>query len=172
MEQNEFKPEMVSRRSELIAWVSALAVNGIWLLLVIFNLSMSFWLPILGIPLLLIAIGMSLGNWMDRRTILKINTDNIYFSNGLRHVLLNWEEIQEVRVLPAQWGEKVQVFGEQSYFGFHTLGEVRANGKVLGRTGFMDGSRILKQILEHTGLSEVKQVELGDKQEGYYYSRQ
>jgi hypothetical protein len=172
MEQNEFKPELVSRRSELIAWGSALIVNGAWLLLILFDQSMSFWLLILGIPLLLIAIGMSLANWMDHRTILNLDVDAIYFSNGLRNVTLNWEEIQEVRVLPAQWGEKVQVFDKQSYFGFHTLGEVRANGKVLGRTGFMEGDQILKRILEKSGLNESQQVELNDQQEGYYYSRQ
>jgi hypothetical protein len=87
-------------------------------------------------------------------------------------VQLKWQEIQEVRVLPAQWGKKVQVFGERSYFGFHTLGEVSANGKVLGRTGFVDGDRVLEQILDRAALSEVKQVEAGGQQEGYYYSRE
>ena len=76
-----------------------------------------------------------------------------------------------MRVLPAQWGEKVQVFGEEAYFGFHTLGEVTANGRVLGRTGFVKGDQILEHVLEKSGLSESKQIELGDQQEGYYYSR-
>jgi uncharacterized membrane protein len=172
LEKSEFKPELVSRRSELIAWGSAVVVNGAWLLLIVFNQSMSFWLPILGIPLLLIAIGISLGNWMDRKTIIKQDEKGIYFSNGLRHADLSWDEIKEVRILPAQWGEKVQVFGEEVYFAFHTLGEVKSNGRVLGRTGFKDGDRILKHILDKSGLSESQQVDLGDQQEGYYYSRQ
>lgn len=170
--RDEFRPELVSRRSELIAWGTAILVNGAWLLLLIFNQSLSFWLPILGIPLLLIAIGMSLGNWIDRKTKLKLEVEGVYFSNGLRHVSLNWDEIKEVRVLPAQWGEKVQVFGEESYFAFHTLGEVKSNGRVLGRTGFIEGEQILEHILDKSGLSESKQIELGDQQEGYYYSRQ
>ena len=172
LEKSEFKPELVSRRSELIAWGSAVVVNGAWLLLIVFNQSMSFWLPILGIPLLLIAIGISLGNWMDRKTIIKQDEKGIYFSNGLRHADLSWDEIKEVRILPAQWGEKVQVFGEDVYFAFHTLGEVKSNGRVLGRTGFKDGDRFLKHILDESGLSESQQVDLGDQQEGYYYSRQ
>ena len=171
-EKREFHPELVSRRSEAIAWGSAIVVNGAWLLLILFNQSMSFWLPILGIPLLLIAIGISLGNWMDRKTVLNLDVNGVYFSNGLRHADLSWNEIKEVRVLPAQWGEKVQVFGEKVYFAFHTLGEVTSNGKVLGRTGFLDGDLILAQILAKSGLSESKQVDLGDQQEGYYYSRQ
>jgi hypothetical protein len=166
-----FRPELVSRRSELIAWISALLVNGAWIVLLLLGQSLSFWLPILGIPLILIAFGMSLGNWMDRHTFLKFDLDGVSFSNGLRNVQLEWPDIQEVRVLPAQWGQKVQVFGEKSYFGFHTLGEVTANGRVLGRTGFVDGERVLEQILERAMLGEIKQVELGNQQEGYYYSR-
>ena len=81
-ERNEFKPELVSRRSELIAWGSAIVVNGAWLLLLMFNQSLSFWLPILGVPLLLIAIGMSLGNWMDRKTKLRLEVEGVYLSNG------------------------------------------------------------------------------------------
>ena len=171
-ERQEYNSELVSRRSELIAWGSAILVNGTWLLLILFGQPFSFWLPILGIPLILIAAGMSLGNWMDRHTVLKLDFESIFFSNGLRHVQLKWQEIQEVRVLPAQWEKKVQVFSERSYFGFHTLGEVRANGKVLGRTGFVDGDRVLEQILDRAALSEVKQVEVGGLQEGYYYSRE
>ncbi len=147
-------------------------VNGTWILLIFFGQSLSFWLLILGIPLILIAAGMSLGNWMDRHTVLKLDSESIFFSNGLRHVQLKWQEIQEVRVLPAQWGKKVQVFSERSYFGFHTLGEVRANGKVVGRTGFVGGERVLEQILDRAVLSDVKQVEVGGEQEGYYYSRE
>jgi hypothetical protein len=168
----EYSPELSSRRSEFIAWGSAILVNSSWILLIIFNQQMSFWLPLLGIPLLLVSLGMSLANWMDRHTKIFLDSDGIYFSNGLRHVQLKWQEIQEVRVLPAQWGKKVQVFGGRSYFGFHTLGEVRAHGNVLGRTGFVDGEQILKEILNEALLSEVRQVEVGGQLEGYYYSRE
>ena len=172
MKKPEFRPEVVSRRSKFIAWGSAIVVNGTWILLVVFNQAVSFWLLLLGIPLLLVALGMSLANWMDRRTLIRLHEDGISFSNGLRKVDLSGEEIKEVRVRPAQWGQKVQVLGEDAYFAFHTLGEVTSNGRLLGRTGFQDGDWILKQILDETGLIESKQVDLGDHQEGYYYSRQ
>jgi hypothetical protein len=167
-----FKPELISRRGELIAWGSAVLVNGTWILLIFFEQPLSFWLPVLGIPLLLIAAGISLSNWMDRHATMKLDMDGIYFSNGLRRVQLKWFEIKEVRVLPAQWGKKVQVFGERSYFGYHTLGEVETNGKVLSRTGFADGERILEQIINRAELRETKQIEVGSQQEGYYYTRE
>ncbi len=172
IESQVYSPELAPRRSEFIVWSSALLVNGSWILLVIFGQKMSLWLLLLGIPLFLIALGISLANWMDRHTKLSIDSDGIYFSNSLRRVQLKWQEIQEVRVLPAQWGKKVQVFGDRSYFGFHTLGEVQAHGKILGRTGFMDGERMLRQILDGASLSEVRQVDVGGQLEGYYYSRE
>lgn len=171
LHKSGYKPEQSSRKGELIAWAGAILVNGAWLLLIFFNQPISYWLPILGIPLLLVALGMSLANWIDRKTFLWFDDAGIHFYNGLRSVNLQWDEIQEVRVLPAQWGEKVQVFGDQVYFGFHTLGEVRSNGKLLGRTGFVDGDRILEHILEESGLSENPQLQLGDLEGGYYYSR-
>ncbi len=172
LQQQVFKPELASRRGELTAWGSAVLVNGTWILLLSIDQPLSFWLPILGIPFLLIAAGISLANWMDRHTLLKLDKESIYFSNGLRRVQLLWFEIKEVRVLPAQWGKKVQVFGERSYFGFHTLGEVKAHGKVLSRTGFVDGERVLEQIINQAELRETKQIEAGSQQEGYYYSRE
>jgi hypothetical protein len=167
-----FKPELVSRRSELIAWITAVLVNGTWIVLLILGQPLSFWLLILGIPLIIIAFGMSLSNWMDRHTFLELGLEGVTFNNGLRSLKLTWPEIQEVRVLPAQWGQKVQVFGEKSYFGFQTLGVVKANGRVVGRTGFADGERALTQILDKAELRKTKQIELGNQQEGYYYSRE
>ena len=171
-DEQVFKPELGSRRGELIAWSSAVLVNGTWILLLFLGQSLSFWLLILGIPLLIVAFGISLGNWMDRHTFLKIDSQGIAFSNGLRNEQLDWKEVQEVRVLPAQWGKKVQVFGKNSYFGFHTLGEVEAYGRILGRTGFVEGEHVLEQILERAELREIKQIDIGNQQEGYYYSRE
>ncbi len=171
-ERQEFRPELVSRRSELIVWGSALLVDGVWILLILIGQPFSFWLPILGLPLTLVALGISLSNWMDRHTIIKLAEHGISFSNGLRHTSLQWNEVQEVRVLPAQWGKKAQVFGERVYFGFHTLGEVTAHGRSFGRTGFVEGDFILQIILDKAGLSAVKHFDVGGQQEGYYYSRE
>lgn len=168
-DSQEFHPELVSRRGELIAWGSALLVNGAWIILILSPQKVTLWVPILAVPLTLVAFGISLGNWMDRHTIIKMCLEDIYYSNGLRRVRLQWHDIQEVRVLPAQWGKKIQVFGNQSYFGFHTIAKVKVDGRELGRTGFRDGDLILIELLERAKLVVMEDNNSGNQSEGYYY---
>jgi hypothetical protein len=170
-EDRKFHPEPISRRGETIAWGSALLIDGVWMLLVLAGQPVTLWIPILALPLTLIAVVMSLGNWIERRTTIEINQKGIYFSNGFRRVRLQWEEIMDVRVLPGKWGNKVQVFGKNSYFGFHTLGEVMVDGRELGRTGFSDGDLILQEIVDKSNLIAVQDVDDGSREEGYYYIR-
>jgi hypothetical protein len=168
----EYRPELIPRRGEAIAWLGTLIVAVAIAILVITGNRVSFWLLILGVPLALVSIGISLGNWMDRHTVMQLSEQGVHYRNGLRRVEFGWNEIQELRVLPAQWGKKVQVFGENAYFGFHTLGEVSAHGRSLGRTGFKEGEQIMRTILDKADLKLVQQVEVSDTQEGYYYTRQ
>ena len=155
----------------MVAWGSALLIDGVWMLLVLAGQPVTLWIPILALPLTLIAVVMSLGNWMERRTTIEISQKGINFSNGFRRVRLQWEEIIDVRVLPGQWGNKVQVFGKNSYFGFHTLGEVKVDGRKLGSTGFSNGDLILEEILDKANMITVQNVDDGSREEGYYYIR-
>lgn len=83
----------------------------------------------------------------------RLEEKGISFHNGLRHVHLQWEQIQRVNVIPSNWGKKIQVIADHAYFEFRTLGQVEAQGKTLGRFGFEQGDRILNQILEKSHLS-------------------
>jgi hypothetical protein len=167
----EFRPELISRRGELIAWGSALLVGGAWFVLRHSAGFASRLVPILAVPLLIAALSISLGNWMDRHTQLRLDPQGVSFTNGLRHVQLKWEQIQQVRVMPAAWGKKIQVFGERAYFAFFTLGEVKAQGRVLGRTGIAAGEFALQRILESAHLHEVHSLSPDQGQEGNYYVR-
>ena len=171
-ESKEYRPELIPRRGEAIAWLGTLMVGAALAILIVSGNQVSFWLLILGVPLALVATGISLGNWMDRHTVLRVSSLGINFRNGLRRVEFGWHDLQEVRVLPAQWGKKVQVFGERAYFGFHTLGEVSAHGKPLGRTGFKEGEQILNMILDRSDLKLVQQDDVGETRESYYYARE
>lgn len=164
-ETREFRPELLPRRGEWTAWALALAASAGMLLL---NRSgyIPAWAWIFWIFLLFSSVSISLGNWIDRNTIIRLEADGICFENGLRRVRLSWDEVQKVAVLPARWGRAVQVIGEKSHFGFKTLGEVQFQGEVRGRTGFSDGQRILDVILRATGLVLVE-----ESNNAYYYTR-
>ena len=167
----DFKPELISRRGEWIAWLGCMIVGAAWLILAVFDQGVNLLISIVFILLFLVAASISLGNWMDRKTRLSLGPDGVAYHNGLRSVSLNWAEIQEVRVLPAPWGRKVQVLGEKVYFGFSTLGEVKANDRIIGRTGFADGETILQRIIANAHLKNVQPAEVGLPENSDYYAR-
>jgi len=164
-ETQEFRPELLSRRGEGTAWALALVASvGMWLLNR--NGYIPSWAWIFWAFLFFSGISISLGNWLDRNTVIWLRADGIRFENGLRQVRLSWSEVQKVAVLPARIGKSVQVIGEKSHFGFKTLGEVQFQGEVRGRTGFPDGQKILDVILCETGLVLVE-----ESNNAYYYAR-
>ena len=163
----EYRPELLSRRGEYIAWGTALAVIVAWVILYLTRTPVFSGLRFLAILLALSGVAISLGNWMDRRTILRIEPDGVWFDNGLRQVSLHWSEIRQVQVYPSAWGKKVRVTGEKTHFDFRTLGEVILKGEVKGRMGFEQGEEILRHILENTRLKLVPSPENGS-----YYARE
>ena len=165
-DRKEYKPELIPRRGELVAWALCLMIAAPWLGMRLYGVRLPFILPLLGGVLLLAALSISLGNWMDRHTSLRIDPDGLAFHNGLRDVQLRWDQVKEVRVNPSSWSKKVWVIGDQARFDFNTLGEVKYRGELKGRTGFVDGEGILRQIVLNSGLEIVDQ--LGDS---YTYAR-
>jgi hypothetical protein len=162
----EYRPLLIPRRGEMIAWVSTILVVVIAVVLSLQNEAVGWLLWLLGVLLLFSALLISLSNWVDRRTIIRIQPDGIEYQNGLRHISLGWEQVQGLRVQPNQWGKRVQVIGDGTSFTFRTLGEVRMRGKLQGRMGFAQGDEILRQVVSNSGL-RVTGREDGER----YYSR-
>ena len=160
-EMREFQPVLVSRRGEITAWVLFLVVGAVWLVLLTLHQRVAIAVPLLAGFLCFAASSISLGNWMDRHTRLRLDSAGIEYQNGLRHVVLQWEQVREVQVSPAPWGKRVRVVADKSYFDFHTLGEVKYLGDVKGRIGFVDGQEILGQIIAESHLRVVDQQEGG-----------
>ena len=166
MLNKELHPELISRRGELNAWAFALVVSAA---LGIMRFSMGeipsvawvFW----GF-LLFAALSTSLGNWMDRGTVMSLNDSGIAFENGIRQVALSWSDVKKVNVIPARWGKNIQVIGDESHFEFRTLGEIQYQGEIRGRLGFAEGDEVLKEILKKTNLRLEK-----EEKGSYYYSR-
>ncbi|MGD8404540.1 MAG: hypothetical protein PVJ21_12830 [Anaerolineales bacterium] len=164
-EKGEFRPELISRRGEWTAWGLALAASlGMWIL----NRSgyIPVWAWVFWAFLLFSGVSISLGNWLDRNSVIRLEADGIRFENGLRKVWLSWPKVQRVAVLPSRWGKSVQVIGENSHFNFKTLGKVEFQGEIRGRTGFPDGQKILDVILREAGLELVE-----ESNNAYYYAR-
>ncbi len=174
----EFHPEQIPRSGERNAWlITALAVAA-WFVLLWRADTLSWVGLFIVLFLLFAALSISLGNWMDRHTVLTLGGNQITYNNGIRDLALSWDQVQEVRISPNRWGERVQVLGFDEAkpskgqsacnvgFVFHTLGEVAYQGKMQGRTGFKQGQFILNQILELSSLEEKS-----NDQQGRYYAR-
>lgn len=175
IKSHEYYPVLVSRRGELIAWASTLVVSLAWLVLSRSGEPIPFAVPLMVALLLLAALSISLGNWMDRQTSITMDSERITFRNGLRNVQIRWNKIKQVRVLPSNWGEKIQVIGERSHFEFRTLGEIKVHGEVKGRMGFSEGGVILDRILTSANLKPVgrlSQENTAQKQNPHYYERE
>ena len=162
-EMQEITPELISRRGESNAWmltgvVSAAMAIMYWKLESIPVAAWIFWAL-----LLFSGLSISLGNWVERKTIMQIGADGIMFQNGLRNVDMSWHEVKKVNVLPLRWGKSVQVIGESAHFEFRTLGEVEFQGESRGRLGFVQGEDVLAQILKSSS------VVLQKEEKGAYY---
>lgn len=166
VENQEFTPERMSRRGEYTAWGMALLTAGAWIILDLASRPLPGGFRTLAVFLVVLALGISLSNWMDRRTSLQLGPEGVHFNNGLRNVTLDWGDIRRVEVLPGGWGKKVRVIGSSAYFEFRTLGEVRVQGDVKGRMGFPEGDKILQTILQKGGLHLVEETSGGAR----YYS--
>lgn len=168
----EYRPMVASRRGERIAWLSTSLVVSAWALFVVTEARVNLPLTIVAGLLGSVALGISLSNWMDRKTRIVLSQKGLHFQNGLRNVVITWREIRQVRVLPAIWGKKVQVFADNAYFGFNTQGEVKAYGKIVTQTGFAQGDQIVQQILERAHLNRVQTLDAGLGISGYAYTRE
>ena len=164
-EIREFHPELLSRRGEWTAWGLVLAASvGMWFLKR--DGYIPLWAWFFWAFLLFSGVSISLGNWLDRSTVIRYDESGISFEHRLRHVRLGWHEIQTVAVLPTRWGKSVQVIGEKSHFSFKTLGTVEFQGEVRGRTGFAEGQAILDAILRKSDFVLVE-----ESNNAYYYAR-
>jgi hypothetical protein len=147
----EYRPELLSRRGEWLAWFAGIGlVAGLILAGERYGrLPVSYW--VFAGLMIFLAISISLGNWMDRRSVIHVNSDGIAFENGLRSVSMHWSEIRSVVVSPTRMGKRVQVEAVRSHFEFKTMWRSSLIGQEM-RTGFPGGQLILETILRESGL--------------------
>jgi hypothetical protein len=156
-ETKTYTPELLSRRGEITAWsLAVVAALGLYFLAL--RQPIPFWAWFFVFFLTLSAASITLGNWVDRKTFIRVENDGVVFENGLRKARLAWADIREVRTAPARWGISVQVLGERTHFAFSTLGEMQFQGQVRGRTGFVEGKQIFDEIIRFAGLTKTEQT--------------
>jgi hypothetical protein len=156
LEAKTYTPELLPRRGEFFAWaLTIITAFGFYILSRPTPMPFLGWLFIA--VFLFSAISISFGNWMDRRTCIRLEPDGVIFENGLRKTHLNWSEIREVHTSQARWGTSVHVIGFRSHFSFFTLGEMQFRGRVQARTGFIEGKLILDRIIRSAGLTNMLQ---------------
>lgn len=163
----EFRPVLTNRNGEVLAWLAALGLGAAAIALRGQGGGWIGSLPYLAIFVGLIAASISLSNWMDRRTVLRLDSQGVFFTNGLRRVRLTWDQIDQISVFSGALGKRVQVVGGVQHFEFRYLSEVEVLGSAPGRLGFPDGVTILATLLRETGLQRSPASQ-GDT---VYYSR-
>jgi len=165
---HEYKPLLVPRRSEFNAW----GLTLILLIVLIFS-SLEGRGKVGGVILLVFLVlsstTMSIGNWIDRKTYLRIGEQSVIYFNGAREVSLPWKDISRVEIIPGKFGDKIIVSSTEKRFRFQALGKIKMSEKVSGQVGFEQGTQILETILEKSGLATAERKP-ADSYE--YYSRE
>ncbi|MBN1668672.1 MAG: PH domain-containing protein [Anaerolineales bacterium] len=163
----EFRPHLIPRSGERNAWLLTLLAVVAWLVMRLNFPDYALGALILVILLALSAVSISLGNWMDRQTLLALKPEGLSYRNGLRHLELQWDEIESVRVFSDRWGERVQVRAAGNHFVFRTLSEIHYKGELRGQMGFTAGDQILREIIR---ASQLQQQD-ADGENVRYYAR-
>jgi hypothetical protein len=167
LENKSLRPALLPRRGEFVAWGSTLLAAAAWIFLRTRGERMHPAFILLAVFLLLSALALSLGNWVDRHSLLRLTAQGIEFENGLRRLSMPWDQVRQVQVFQTHMGKKVRVLGERAQFDFRTLAEIQSMGKVKGRIGFPEGEAILETILVKADLKLVEQSSTA-----YYYAHE
>jgi len=163
--KKSYRPEISNRNPEFIAWGLALAT-----LFAVIVLGSRQEIPAWAWFLLALFIFsgavISLGNWVDRNTLLEIDKESVHFVNGLRDVTMQWQEIEHLWEGKGRVGMMVQVLSLTGHFSFILPSEMKFQGEVKSKVGFSEGAEIRDQIIKLAGLNETK-----DHNKGILYSR-
>ncbi len=156
-----YQPSLPSRRGELLAWLSALGV-AIGTALLALRLGQ---LPTLGLGLtlflVLVAVIISFGVWMDRNTRLEVNEDGLHYRSPVRDVELSWAQVKQLEATPAGEGWRIRVYGDEAYFSYRTASMLRFGSFSEMPLGFSEGERVAAVIRSRAALSDVARTENG-----------
>lgn len=162
-----YKPIINSRRSELMAWIFSIS-----LIVIQFAQPVTGFFKVGGILLaiffLLSAIIISLGNWTNRKTVLRIREVGIDLDNGIKMITFKWQDIIRIEVFTGRFNDKISLITESGRMNFDIAVSDDNKSATSQRFGFQEGDEILKILLDRSKVSQQK-VDA----EGYvYYSKE
>jgi hypothetical protein len=164
VQPREYRPVLLSRRGEVTAWILALTAGLSYFALRGLTANLS-WVAVMFVGIFFLsAASISLGNWMDRQTVIQVGPQGLKYRNGLRRTQFAWGEVREVQISPSRFGDQVHVIGDDSHFRFRLHADIHYQGEVRGQMGFSEGEEILALILEQNRLRPQE----GDAPSQYY----
>lgn len=141
------------RMGWLLFGISALA--GVYMAIFQVDIPTIYWIAS-GV-LLVVALAISLSQWLEGRTVITVMHDGIQFQSPLRKLKLRWSEIDELWCGKIQGGWRFMVSGLQAAFRFQSLIVLRSGTGKQVRSGFEEGQKIAHHIFRAAGLSHQEQ---------------
>lgn len=115
-EEKIFQPAPASRKGELIAWGSAVAIG--FVLAIFYFTTREIQCLTGGLFIFFLASGLliTFGLWVDSRTVAKVTAEYLHYKSPFRDVQLEWDQVEEVRALDAGSVWRVVIIGNNKYF--------------------------------------------------------
>lgn len=121
--ERSFLSGSTSRKGEIIAWGSAVAV-GLPLAVFYFTTREVQCLTAgLFVFFISAAVLITFGLWADARTFARVTPQNLHYKSPFRSVNLTWDQVDEVRAADAGAVWRVVVIGANRYFRLRVLRE-------------------------------------------------
>ncbi|TAK14220.1 MAG: hypothetical protein EPO32_02555 [Anaerolineae bacterium] len=163
----ELRPIPGSRRPELMSWGLAVLLFGMLAIARPEAQVVIFGAWALGLFFGLSALVMTLGNWLERNTLMILRLNGITLRQPVQSVMLNWQEVDRVEVQQGPNGERVFVRGGERHFSYRPATRVEIRGKIRDQYGFENSEKILKTILTMAKLPNTP----SQLANGYSYAR-
>lgn len=150
-----FRPAKVSRQGELIAWGSAFAIGiglGIYYIktqeIQIITSGMLFFFLSAGALI-------SFGAWVDKRTIIRVNSQRLIYRSPFKELNLNWDQILQVRATQARRLWRIIVASRDAHFRLRVSTSASEEENLTDFLALPDGERLVQIISGMAGLTHV-----------------
>jgi hypothetical protein len=157
--EERFHPARPNRRGEVFAWLSSIGMAAVILIAAYRAGGLRFLPLMLFLVFFTAGVMISFGNLMDANTWVSTSPVGIQYHSPLRHVRLNWHEVQQLSARPLGRGWRITVVGDGGYFRFRTGVLLQRDSDRQFSFGFPEGERLVGLILGGAALSAIRKEE-------------